>query len=66
MSRFAFLFSAAALLATGGIAFADQPTLIKERLACAETGIDPASPAFSQCVVDLDQALGQQQSVAGR
>jgi hypothetical protein len=40
--------------------------LTKERLACAETGIDPTSPAFRQCVVDLDQALGQQQSVAGR
>jgi hypothetical protein len=66
MSRFAFLFSFAALLATGEIALADQPILTKERLACAETGVDPASPAFSQCVADLDQSLGQRQSVSGR
>jgi hypothetical protein len=66
MSRFAFLFSFAALLATGEIALADQPIQTKERLACAATGIDPASPAFAQCVVDLDQSLSQEQSISGR
>jgi hypothetical protein len=66
MSRIAFFFSFAMLLATGGLAHADQPILAKERLACAEIGIDPSSPAFNQCVVDLDQSLDQVQSVIAR
>lgn len=66
MSRFALLFFVAALLPVSESAFADQSMLMKERLACAETGADPTGRAFAQCVADLQQSLMQEQSLPGR
>jgi hypothetical protein len=36
---------------------ADKNTLARDRLACADVGIDPGSPIFGQCVADLHQSI---------
>jgi hypothetical protein len=40
---------------------AAQTALTRERLACADVGIDSGSPAFGQCVANLDQSLWDEQ-----
>jgi len=42
---------------------ANQPAWTQARLACADTGIDPGSPAFGQCVFDLYYSLWSEQNV---
>ena len=54
MSRITLICFFAALLAACGTESPAQTALAQERLACANIGIDPASPAFGQCVGDLD------------
>lgn len=63
MSRIILISSFAALLAASGaqnanaIQGADQDDWARYNQACAEVGIDPGSPIFSQCVTDLDDSL---------
>jgi hypothetical protein len=57
MSRITLICFCAALLAACGTESPAQTALAQERLACANVGIDPASPTFGQCVGDLDQSL---------
>ena len=63
MSRFALICSFAVALAVYVTQGADAaPTNKKsawqqDSLACAEIGIDPGSPFFSQCVADLYHSL---------
>jgi hypothetical protein len=57
MSRIALICFCTALLAACGTESPTQTALAQERLACANVGIDPASPAFGQCVGDLDLSL---------
>jgi hypothetical protein len=57
MSRIMLICFFATLLAACGTQSPGQTALAQERLACAEVGIDPGSPAFGQCVGDLDQSL---------
>jgi hypothetical protein len=57
MSRITLICFFAALLAACGTENHAQTALAQERLACANVGIDPASPAFGQCVGDLDLSL---------
>ena len=63
MSRIVLTCSFAALLAASGTQGANatqnanQSAWDKDRLACAEVGIDPGSAAFDQCVVDLHHSL---------
>ena len=66
MSRFAFLTLLVALVPMSESALADQSMFMKERVACAETGVNPAGRAFEQCVANLDQSLMQEASLAGR
>jgi len=42
---------------------ANQPAWTQARLACADIGIDPGSPAFGQCVFDLYYSLWSEQNV---
>jgi hypothetical protein len=39
---------------------------VQDSLACADVGIDPGSPVFSQCVADLHHSLwaAQNQNLA--
>ena len=63
MSRFVLICSFAATLAASVTQNADaaqssyKNALWQESLACAHIGIDPGSPIFSQCVVDLHHSL---------
>jgi hypothetical protein len=63
MSRVIIISAIAALLAASGtqsanaIQSADQDAWARYNQACAEVGIDPGSPAFSQCVTDLHHSL---------
>jgi hypothetical protein len=57
MSRIIPICLFAALLAACGTRSPAQSALAKERLACADVGIDPGSRDFDQCVDDLDQSL---------
>jgi len=38
----------------------------KEQTACARLGIDPGTPAFSQCVANLDATMFDLSAVAAR
>ena len=63
MSRFVLICSFTAVLAASVTHNADAaPSAYKsswwqESLACADMGIDPGSPIFSQCVADLHHSL---------
>ena len=61
MSRIILICSLAALLMSGACANAiknaNQTAWAQPRLACADVGIDPGSPAFGQCVFDLYYSL---------
>ena len=63
MSRFALICPFAAALAAYVTQGADAAQTNKksawqqDSLACAEIGIDPGSPFFSQCVADLHHSL---------
>ena len=65
MSRITLLCSLAALLMVSACANAsknaDQTSWAQSRLACAEVGIDPGSPAFGQCVLDLYYSVWNEQ-----
>jgi hypothetical protein len=67
MSRIILACSLAALLMGGGCANpiknANQTDWEHARLACANVGIDPGSPAFGQCVSDLYHSLWNEQNV---
>ena len=66
MSRIILTCSLAALLMAGGCANAikndNQTDWRQARLACADVGIDPGSPAFGQCVFDLHYSLWNKQN----
>ena len=68
MSRIILTCSLAALLMGGGCANAiknaNQTDWGQARLACADIGIDPGSPAFGQCVFDLHHSLWVKQNEA--
>jgi hypothetical protein len=66
MSRIVFVVAVAGLLAGCAGQGIEQVTPAKEQLACADVGIGPDTPAFGQCVVDLDHALWVEQDAAGR
>ncbi len=57
MSRIILICVFAALLAACGSQGPDQTALARERLACADVGLDPDGSSFDQCVDDLDQSL---------
>ena len=61
MSRIILTCSLAALLmvsaCANAIKYANQTDWGQVRLACADVGIDPGSPAFGQCVFDLYYSL---------
>jgi hypothetical protein len=63
MKRIALLSVFGVLLAVSGTAMADQTASTREQLACAEVGIAQGSPAFAQCVADLDGSLSQLQQL---
>jgi hypothetical protein len=66
MSRIILICSFAALLMGGGCADAvknaNRTDGGQARLACADVGIDPGSPAFGQCVFDLYHSLWNEQN----
>jgi hypothetical protein len=63
MSRFVLICSFAATLAASVSQNADaaesanKSAWTQDSLACADLGIDPTSPIFSQCVADLHHSL---------
>ena len=63
MSRFVLICSLAAMLAasvtqnTDAAESAKKSAWTQDSLACADLGIDPGSPIFSQCVADLHGSL---------
>src|SRR5882757_3755521 len=63
MSRFILICSFAATLAVSATQSADaaenakKSAWLQDSLACADVGIDPGSPVFSQCVADLHHSL---------
>ena len=63
MSRFVLICSFAATLAAAVAQNADaaesakKSAWMQDSLACADVGIDPGSPVFSQCVADLHHSL---------
>jgi hypothetical protein len=63
MSRFILICSFAATLAASATQSADAAENVEKNaweqdsLACADIGIDPGSPIFSQCVADLRHSL---------
>ena len=63
MSRFILICSFAATLvasATQSVNAAEsakKSAWVQDSLACADVGIDPGSPLFSQCVADLHHSL---------
>jgi hypothetical protein len=66
MSRIILISSFAAVLAAGtqnanAIESANQADWAQARQACADVGVDPASPASGQCVFDLAQSLWDKQ-----
>ncbi len=63
MTRIILLSAFGLLLAACGTAMADQTALTREQLACADVGIDQGSPAFAQCVANLDGSLWQLQQL---
>ena len=72
MSRFVLICSFAATLAASVTQNADaaesanKSAWTQDSLACADLGIDPGSPIFSQCVADLHHSLwaAQNQNLA--
>jgi hypothetical protein len=64
MSRMILMGSFAAALLASGTVSAHQSDWAQARLACADVGIDPGSPAFGQCVFDLYYSLWDEQNVA--
>jgi hypothetical protein len=68
MSRTVLICSLAGLLAASGTLSANatesanQTAWAQARLACADVGIDPGSPAFGQCVFDLAQSVWDEQN----
>jgi hypothetical protein len=66
MSRIILICSLPTLLMVGACANAsrnaDQTSWAQSRLACADIGIDPGSPAFGQCVFDLYYSLWSKQN----
>ena len=63
MARFILICSFAATLAAAATQNADaaesakKSAWVQDSLTCADVGIDPGSPIFSQCVADLHQSL---------
>lgn len=63
MSRLILICSFAAMLAAsvtqnaGAAQSAYKSAWAQDSLACADIGIDPGSPIFSQCVADLHHSL---------
>ena len=63
MSRFVLICSFAAMVAACAMQSADaaqsahKSAWAQDSLACADLGIDPGSPVFSQCVADLHHSL---------
>jgi hypothetical protein len=63
MLRFVLICSFAAMLAASVTQNADaaqsayKSAWQRDSLACADIGIDPGSPIFSQCVADLHHSL---------
>jgi hypothetical protein len=63
MSRFILICSFAATLAASATQSAnaaesaEKRAWVQDSLACADIGIDPGSPIFSQCVADLRHSL---------
>jgi hypothetical protein len=57
MSRMILIFCLGALLASSGTLRAQERVWNRDALACADVGIDPGSPVFSQCVADLHRSL---------
>ena len=63
MSRFVLICSFAAMVAACATQSADaaqsahKSAWVQDSLACADLGIDPGSPIFSQCVADLHHSL---------
>jgi hypothetical protein len=63
MSRFILICSFAATLAAAATQSANatesakKSAWVQDSLACADVGIDPGSPIFSQCVADLHHSL---------
>jgi hypothetical protein len=53
-----FTVGAAALLVSACAAGGDNTSpLVRERAACADVGIAPGTPEFTNCVGKLDQAM---------
>jgi hypothetical protein len=52
-----------ALLAASSTVQAEPTNLAQERAACSDVGIDQGSPAFAQCVANLDGSLSQLQQL---
>ena len=69
MSRFILICSFAATLAACAAQSADtvqsanKSGRVQDSLACADVGIDPGSPIFSQCVADLHHSLWAAQNL---
>jgi hypothetical protein len=51
------------LLAACSTENANQVALTRERLACADVGIDRGNPAFAQCAANLDASLWDEQQL---
>jgi hypothetical protein len=56
----------AAAMLTSDASNARQSDWAQARLACADVGIDPSSPAFNQCVFDLYYSLWDEQNESQR
>ena len=66
MSRIILICSMVALLAACGTSGGYRSDWAQAGLACADTGIDPGSAAFGQCVFDLYYSQWQDRNVAER
>ena len=63
MTRIMLISVFGALLAACTTATADQTAFAQVSLACADVGIDPGTPAFNQCVANLDGSLAALQTL---
>jgi hypothetical protein len=54
---FAVTITASATQSANAAESAEKRAWIQDGLACADIGIDPGSPIFSQCVADLRHSL---------
>ncbi|MDB5408466.1 MAG: hypothetical protein JWL84_3378 [Rhodospirillales bacterium] len=66
MSRILLVLPVVALLAACSTGNVNQAEAQRQRLACADIGIDPASAAFGQCVANLSQSMWDQQMISAR